>query len=157
MKFFSFFLLIALQLPSTANASLFCRIFGNLARRSSSAIGNFLNRFIAGKEINTGMRAPYSDFRIDLFQEPEFDGCTVSLTADITFLGTISLLDESGVATIDGTLQLTPFIFSFFRSLCFEDLEVKDLNFESPPGQVVEDWTRAYINEQFENPECFEE
>jgi hypothetical protein len=149
-------LLFAVQLPSVQGI-FFCRILGFLGKRSSSRIGKILNNNVAGTESSTGIPAPYTAFRLDRFDDPVFDGCTVTLGADFTFVGTISPGgDEPGSAEIVGTLDIRSFLFGGFKT-CVEGLEVTKLDFDSPPGTGMEDYARDYINSRFDDPECFDD
>lgn len=141
--------LFALQIDQVEGQFLRCRIFGFIGKLFSGTLERYLDNNVAGEETDTGLALPYNAFRIDNFDRPSFDGCTVTIAGDMTFVGTTPFPDESGTFEVEGTLELA-------LPICVYNLTVTMLDFETPPGQTAEDWARAYINDQFENPECFE-
>jgi len=148
-------LLLLAQLPTT-DAFLWCFLFGWLGNLFAGTMQEVVNNEVAGETSETGLAAPYPNFRIDYFEKPIFEGCTVTFAADFTFVGNIDNenTNESGSAKIVGTFDIDKFLFGGFQ-ICIIGLEVTELDFESPPGDGAEDWARKYINDQFEDPECF--
>ena len=146
--------LLLVQLPSAFGLFDLCFLMGFLGTLFASNIRQVMNDSIAGEEQDTGM-LPFDKFVIDDFALPTFNGCAFSFTADFTFFNSITGVETEGDATIGGTFDLYRMLFSFFQQLCVNGLEVTDLEMDDSPGQTFEDFARDYINDQFEDPQCF--
>ena len=71
-----------------------------------------LNSSVAGTTTPTGMPAPYTQFRIDSFDRLQFDGCTVTIGGNFTFIGTVTPDgDEHGYFQVIGTVDVVGFLF----------------------------------------------
>ena len=160
MKFTPAVLLVLFLQIAPTNALFLCTIFGFIASLGADTLQGILNDSAAGEENQIEIGFPgYQYMQIDNFTKPEFQGCSFSAGAYFRFVSdtTVSSLDATGFAEVEGTLQLARFIFSIFGELCIEDLAVSDLEFDQIPGEGAEEVARAEINKQFENPQCFNE
>lgn len=151
--------ILALQITSTQ--AILCWIFGLFAGGSSGEIEGLLDNQVANKPQATSVPG-YDRFVIDDFKRPQFDGCSFSFSTDFRFYNSVAGPDgvgnEQGDATMVGTFDIWNFIFSFFQ-VCIDGLEVSELDLDNDFASATnaEDFARAYINSQFDDPECFEE
>ena len=152
MKTYSVLFLIVTNLP--AAHGLFCWLFGFIGSRSAGAIGDLLNANAANAPSDTGL-TPYDKFRIDSFSAPNFNGCTVDISVDFTFYnsGSPNTIKEEGNASVVGTLISSELLFAL--RVCVAGLEVTELNFDNTIASQFEDYARNYINDEFDDPECF--
>ena len=145
-------LFLSLFVSSVAQ-DCFCNLFGCFGGQNAEKVGQALDAILEGETTAIEPANPlYQDFKIDKVNTPRFDGCTVEADVDIRVTGKNGNPDQQGEATIRGT-------WNWCRLACFEicidDLEVKELDFDNSPGTLVEQFGEAWINDQFDNPECF--
>jgi len=136
-----------------------CRDVEDTGNSNADAIGLLLNERMSGK---TAPLSPptvlYESVRIDGVGNPEFDGCTVTLPFDFSFIGTsvggIKNPDQPGDAVVEGTWDINELENG---KVCFTGLEVTSLTVDNSPDPVAEEFAKYYINEQLNDPECFED
>ena len=152
MKAFSTLFFLSILFPCVA--SDFCDVLGCLGDNNDETVGDGLNAILAGEETPVEPVNPlYESFRVDSVGTPSFDGCKMSAPARIRYTGKNGNPDQPGEATIEGTWDWLRLFTTF--NVCITGLEVTSLDFDNSPGTVLEQFARAYINDSFDDPECF--
>lgn len=128
-----------------------------IAQDNAVKIGELLDASLSGR--TTDLNPPfgsYDKFRIDSVSTPNFpQGCDVTIPLGFSFVDSSGIAsDQPGTATMGAT-------FSYEEScdrndICFRDVMVKELDFQTFPGETIEAFIKAYLNSQFNNPECFQ-
>eukprot|EP00594_Rhizosolenia_setigera_P001563 CAMPEP_0178946450 /NCGR_PEP_ID=MMETSP0789-20121207/4292_1 /TAXON_ID=3005 /ORGANISM="Rhizosolenia setigera, Strain CCMP 1694" /LENGTH=210 /DNA_ID=CAMNT_0020626443 /DNA_START=118 /DNA_END=753 /DNA_ORIENTATION=+ len=143
---------LLLALPSVANAqeSFFCNNFAFIANTFQDRIADIASDNLEGT--SEDVPPPYDEFVILGVEPPCFAACNATIRVNFRFTSLIdSELDSDGYADVFGTWDPTA-LFDF--NICIEDLNVYDVEIEGQP-EIIEEFARNYINDQFENPECF--
>jgi hypothetical protein len=85
--FFLAMLLIQGAQPQVLDGDLICNKFGTLATANSGAIQDYLNDNLGGTTPIDPPAGNYTAYTVT-FDEPSFDGCEVTVGADVVVTGT---------------------------------------------------------------------
>merc|ERR1712151_1251209 len=95
---------------------------------------------------------PYDDIIILNVDSPDFSACNISIALDYRFRSELNdIADLDGDALVEGTWDPCAL---WDLNICFAGLRVSDIDIENAPD-FLEEWAENYINDQFNDPECF--
>jgi hypothetical protein len=129
--FFLAILLIQGGQSQVLDGDIICSKFGTLATANAGRIQEYLNDNLGGGPIDNPPAGTYDTYTV-LWDEPTFDGCEITIGADIIVSGTLP--SQMGTATIKGRLDSDALTSG---QVCITDLEVVELDIANLPPEIA--------------------
>jgi hypothetical protein len=128
---------------------IFCKKFGATANAAAPLIQEELNDELGGEEDIHGLLSlAYSSYELS-FDEPSFDGCEATITAELKVKGVGLNPDQEGSATVKGTWDYKALLEGDF---CVTDLQVTNVDIENFPDEL-ENFFEDLLLDEIEVPD----